>query len=57
VTSVNVAQSDIRAFARGDLEDIRREANAAAARTTDRATRLHLRDVAARVAAILDPRK
>lgn len=57
VTSVNVAQSDIRAFARGDLEDIRREANAAAAKTTDRATRLHLRDVAARVTDILEPKK
>jgi hypothetical protein len=57
VTNVNVPQSDIRAFARGDLEDIRREATAAAAKTTDRATRLHLRDVAARVTLILDPKK
>jgi len=57
VTSVNVAQSDIRAFARGDLEDIKREATGAAARTTDRATRLHLRDVVARVNRILEPPK
>ena len=56
LTSVNVAQSDIRAFARGDLEDIKREAAAAAARTTDRATRLHLRDVVARVDRILKPK-
>jgi hypothetical protein len=55
VTSVTVAQSDIRAFARGDLEDIKREAATAAARTTDRATRLHLRDVVARVDLILKP--
>jgi Met-zincin/Domain of unknown function (DUF5117)/Domain of unknown function (DUF5118) len=56
LTSVNVAQSDIRAFARGDLEDIKREAAAAAARTTDRATRLHLRDVVARIEKILNPK-
>ena len=57
VTNVTVAQSDIRAFARGELEDIKREATAAAATSTDRATRLHLRDVAARVDMILDPEK
>ncbi len=56
VTNVNVAQSDIRAFARGELEAIRRDAAAAAARTTDRATALHLRDVVVRVDDILDPR-
>jgi hypothetical protein len=56
-TNVNVAQSDIRAFARGDLEDIKREAAAAAAKTTDRATRLHLRDVVARIEQILEPKK
>jgi len=55
-TSVNVAQSDIRAFARGDLEDIKREATAAAARATGRATRLHLRDVVARIEKILNPK-
>ena len=55
VTNVTVAQSDIRAFARGELEDIKREAAAAAATSTDRATRLHLRDVVARVDMILDP--
>jgi hypothetical protein len=57
LTSVNVAQSDIRAFARGDLEDIKREAAAAAARTSERATRLHLRDVVARVEKILNPKE
>lgn len=57
VTNVNVGQSDIRAFARGDLEQIKREATSAAARSTDRVTVLHLRDVVARVEAILDPEK
>ncbi len=53
-TPTSISQSDIRVFARGDLEDIKREANAAASRTTDRATRLHLRDVVARIDQILD---
>lgn len=57
VTAVNVAQSDIRAFARGDLETIKRQAQAAAASTTDTATRLHLRDVVARIENILEPKK
>jgi hypothetical protein len=54
-TPVSVAQSDIRVFARGDLEDIKREANAALTRNPDRATRLHLRDIVARIDDILDP--
>lgn len=53
-TPVSIAQSDIRAFARGDLEDIKREANAAASKATDRATRLHLRDIVGRINEILD---
>jgi hypothetical protein len=53
-TPVSIAQSDIRAFARGDLEDIKREASGALTRTSDRATRLHLRDVVARINEILD---
>lgn len=57
VTPVDVAQSDIRAFARGDLETIKRQAAAAAAQTTDTATRLHLRDVVARIEKILEPKK
>jgi hypothetical protein len=56
VTNVNVGQSDIRAFARGDLEQIKRDAAAAALRTRDTATRLHLRDIVARVERILDPK-
>ena len=57
VTSVDVSQSDIPAFARGDLADIRREAASALPRVSDRATRLHLQDVIARVERILDPSK
>ncbi len=57
VTPVNVSQSDIRAFARGELERIKTEATQAAGRTRDRATALHLKDIAARVEKILDPEK
>ena len=54
-TPVNVGRSDIRAFARGELETVKREAQAAANRSRDAATRLHLRDVVYRIDAILDP--
>lgn len=54
-TPVDVSQSDIRAYARGELETLKRQVNAAIPRTTDRTTRLHLRDVAARIDDILDP--
>ncbi|UCF19618.1 MAG: zinc-dependent metalloprotease [Gemmatimonadota bacterium] len=56
VTSVNVSQSDIRAFVRGELEALKREINATLGRgVSDRATRLHLQDTVARIDAILDP--
>ena len=56
-TLVSVAQSDIRAYARGDLEQVKREATAALTRITDRVTGLHLRDIVARVDRILDPKE
>jgi len=56
-TSVDVSQSDIPAFARGELMDLRREAQAALPRVTDRATRLHLQDVVARVDRIMDTKR
>jgi len=51
-TSVNVSQSDIRAYARGELETLKRQLTAA--RPSDRATRLHYRDAVARIDKILD---
>lgn len=57
VTNVDVSQSDIPAFARGDLVDIQRESRAALGRVNDRATRLHLQDIVARIDKILDPSK
>jgi Txe/YoeB family toxin of Txe-Axe toxin-antitoxin module len=51
-TNVNVSLSDIRAYARGELETLRRQLTAAT--PSDRATRLHYRDAAARIDKILD---
>ncbi len=55
LTPVTVSQSDIQPLARGELETLRREAQRVAARTSDRTTRLHLEDIAARIERILDP--
>ena len=55
--NVDVSQSDIRALVRGELETIQRDANRAVSRgVSDNMTRLHLRDVVARVEDILNPR-
>ncbi|MEE9134075.1 MAG: zinc-dependent metalloprotease [Gemmatimonadota bacterium] len=56
VTSVNVSQSDIRPFARGELVTLKREITRALNRGgLDRATRLHLQDAIVRIDRILDP--
>ena len=52
-TNVDVARSDIRAYARGELETLKRQLTAA--NPSDRATRLHYRDAVARIDKILDP--
>lgn len=54
-TNVDVSQSDIRPFVRGELETLKREINAALRRTRDRATVLHLRDAIVRIDDMLDP--
>jgi hypothetical protein len=51
---VDVSQSDIRPFVRGQLEELREESDRAARRSGDRATRYHLEDVVARIDRILD---
>jgi hypothetical protein len=57
-TTVNVPQSDIRPFVRGELETLKRDINRALARGgIDRATRLHLQDAVVRIDRILDPGK
>jgi len=56
-TTVNVGQSDIKALVRGELEDVRAQADRAASRTRDSMTRLHLRELSARIDSILDTDK
>ncbi len=51
-TNVDVSLSDIRAYARGELETLKRQLTAA--NPSDRATRLHYRDAIARIDKILD---
>ena len=54
-TEVDVSQSDIRAFARGEMGLIRADATQALEGQHDTATTYHLRDVIARIDAILEP--
>jgi len=54
-TEVDVSQSDIRAFARGELGVVRADAAGALNSQHDTATTYHLEDVIARIDAILDP--
>ena len=58
VTPVDVTQSDIRPLARGELQDLDQAIGRALrsrAAANDRITRLHLDDLRARIADILDP--
>jgi hypothetical protein len=55
VTTVDVPQSDIRPFVRGQLVTLQREIRSALNRSLDRATRLHLQDALVRIENILDP--
>ncbi len=57
VTRVDVPQSDIRAFVRGELEAVKRQIGQALNRRLDGATRLHLRDAVVRIDRILEPDK
>jgi hypothetical protein len=53
-TNLDVSQSDIRAYVRGELETLQRDVDRNALRTSDRMTRLHLRDISARITDILN---
>jgi hypothetical protein len=56
ITSVNVSQSDIRPYVRGELEILKRDINRALNRGgLNRATALHLRDAVVSIDRILDP--
>jgi hypothetical protein len=54
--SVNVSQSDIKSFARGELNRLKRDVRKAASRASDTNSRYHLQDVMARVETALDPK-
>jgi len=54
ITPVHVAQSDIRAYVRGELETLRGEIETGLIRSDDPITRLHLEDARARIERILD---
>ena len=51
---VDPTESDIAAFARGELVELSAAAQRALGRVSDRATRLHLQDIRARIETILD---
>lgn len=51
---VDVSQSDIRAYVRGELKSLKTAVDRAARRTRDSVTRLHLEDVSVRIEDILD---
>ncbi len=54
--TVNVSQSDIRPLVREQLQTLLREVNRANGRISDRATKAHLADAAARIDNILNPK-
>ena len=56
INDVDVSQSDIRPFVRGQLTTLEAEIRRAIPRASDRASRLHLQDALVRVQRILDPR-
>ncbi len=55
ITRVDVSQSDIRAFVRGDLMGLQDDVEDALEGNLDSTTELHLQDVLARIELILDP--
>ncbi|TXD54097.1 MULTISPECIES: zinc-dependent metalloprotease [unclassified Polaribacter] len=55
-TAVNVNQSDIKSFARGELNKLKRDVRSAASRASDTTSRYHLQDVMARIDMSLDPK-
>jgi hypothetical protein len=55
LTAVDVSQSDIRAFVRGELNVLKGQIQRALRRDLDTATRYHLEDAVVRIDNILDP--
>jgi len=55
-TSIDVEQSDIRPIVRAELVTLKRDAARATNRTSDRLSKIHLRDLEERIDMILDPK-
>jgi uncharacterized protein DUF4953/uncharacterized protein DUF5117/uncharacterized protein DUF5118 len=55
-TPVDVSQSDVRAYARGELASLRTAIRGRLTRIADQATRYHLQELDARITAMLEPR-
>ncbi|AUC86151.1 zinc-dependent metalloprotease [Polaribacter sp. ALD11] len=54
--SVNIGQSDIKSFARGELTRLKRDVKNASAKASNTTSRYHLQDVLARIDVALDPK-
>ncbi|NVJ89662.1 MAG: zinc-dependent metalloprotease [Flavobacteriaceae bacterium] len=54
--SVNVSQSDIKSFARGELNRLKGNVKSAISRAPNQTTKYHLEDVLARIEMALDPK-
>lgn len=54
--SVNVSQSDIKSFARGELNRLKRDIRANISKASNQTTRYHLEDAIARIDMALDPK-
>jgi hypothetical protein len=55
-TPVDVSQSDVRAYARGEILGLRTAIRGRLTLTADEATRYHLQELDARISALLEPR-
>jgi hypothetical protein len=54
--SVNIGQSDIKSFARGELTRLKRDVKAAVSKAKNTTSRYHLKDIVARIEMALDPK-
>lgn len=55
-TDVDANQSDIRAIARAELNELKKQISASLGRFTDKMSKFHLQDALARIELILDPK-
>ena len=55
MTALNTSQSDVRAVVRAELNTLQRMAKSGVSRTSNQMNKVHLRDIAERIDAILNP--